>query len=194
MPELAPLPEFAPELPLLVPGAPAGPARVRTAKGDVGRMEPARPAPGDGGVATRRGCEDGAGAPLANNEIAARRGRGPHRIKINNYGNRWAAVKMRDEAHRTVLSVFVGPRSTAQVRNFPSGRFRLEYALGERWSRRCGTFLDGMLSQRFPDFTEFPAPRPPRPMTMHAEYTITPVFAGNVQPQDVPNDEFAAEK
>ena len=51
-----------------------------------------------------------------------------------------------------------------------------------------------MHSQRFRDFTEFPAPWPPRPMTMHAEYTISPVFAGNVRAQDVPNEEFAAEK
>jgi hypothetical protein len=72
-------------------------------------------------------------------------------------------VKLRDECHRTILSVLVGPRSTAEVRNFPSGRFCLEYALGERWSRRCGRFLDGMHAKSFPDFDEFPARRPRRP-------------------------------
>ena len=132
-------------------------------------------------------------APLVKNEVTARRGRGPHRVTVNNYGDRWAAVKLRDESHRTVLALLVAPKSTAEVKDFPSGRFRLEYALGERWSRRCGVFLDGMQAQRFPDFDEFPVPQRPVGMAVRMEYTITPVFAGNVQAQDVPNEQFKAE-
>jgi hypothetical protein len=135
------------------------------------------------------------GVPPANNEITWQGHRGPHRITINNYGDRWAAVKLRDERYRTTLSVFVGPRSTAEVRNCPSGRFRLEYALGARWSRRCGRFLDGMHARSFPDSEESSVPRGRGdPWRVQLGYTITPVFAGNVQPQDVPNEEFAAEK
>jgi hypothetical protein len=178
MPEPVRMPELAP-----VPAPSSRPARrPRPGPHGGGRRPP------DGGRAAwsrrwRRG-----------DTSRVRGRRGPHRITINNYGDRWAAVKMRDEGRRTVLSVFVGPRSTAEVRNFPSGRFRLEYALGERWRRRCGRFLDDMQAKSFPDFDEFPAPRPPRPMAVKMEYTITPVFAGKVRAQDVQNEEFAAEK
>jgi|tagenome__1003787_1003787.scaffolds.fasta_scaffold20888106_2 hypothetical protein len=134
-------------------GPAADPAynQVRTAGGHLGLVEAARLGAGDGGAAERRWCEDGAGLPPVNNEIASRRQSGPHRITIINLGDRWAVVKLRDGGRRTILSVFVGPQSTAEVRNVPSGRFRIEFALGKRWSRRCGMFLDGMQAQRFPD-------------------------------------------
>src|SRR4051794_7542371 len=50
--------------------------------GNIGLVKPVRPGHGVGGAVKHQSCEDGAGVPPANNEIASQRQRGPHRITI----------------------------------------------------------------------------------------------------------------
>jgi hypothetical protein len=56
----------------------------------------------------RKQC-DAVGSVPRNGEIFQRDGYGPHRVVIENGGSAEAVVKMRDEYHRTALTVYVGP-------------------------------------------------------------------------------------
>ena len=57
-------------------------------------------------------------------------------------------VKLRDSAGRAAAALFVAPGEDADIAGLPDGTLRIEYAIGELWSRACGTFAAGMCAAR----------------------------------------------
>jgi hypothetical protein len=48
-------------------------------------------------------------------------------------------------------AIYVAPHAQAVITGLPSRRWRVEYAVGDLWSRSCFRFMAGMRAQRLPD-------------------------------------------
>ena len=69
-------------------------------------------------------------------------------MQLENRAVQPAVVKLRDGGGRLALAVFLAPGGDAEVDGPPNGQYRMEFAIGELWSRGCNTFAAGMRAMR----------------------------------------------
>ena len=173
-------------------------AQIRLSFGQVVYVDSQYLTPGNAVAAEKAFCLYAPGQPMLNNEILTRRGFGPHNITISNAGSKPSIAVMRSDGGVVAVSVFVAPYSSAYVDRFPSGDYRLEFATGDVWSRKCLKFVGERRTQRFPNYTGFVSTTSMvgDQVFQHykeATFTITPVQNGNVYPIDMNEDEFSIE-
>jgi hypothetical protein len=90
-------------------------------------------------------------------------------------------AKFRDASGAVIVSLYVSGHSEATLDDFPSGTYRLEFATGQDWSRRCGLFLLRMQTRRFPTFDA---------ITTHMKYTIPASSDGAASTQPIDQTAF----
>lgn len=173
-------------------------AQIRLPFGQVVYVDGQHLTPGDAVAAEKAFCLYAPGQPMVNNEILTRHGVGPHNITILNAGSKPSIAVMRSDRGVVAISVFVAPYSSAYADYFPSGNYRLEFATGETWSRKCRKFVGERRMQRFPSYTDFVSTTSlvGDQMFEHskeATFTITAVQNGTVYPVDMNEDEFSIE-
>lgn len=69
-------------------------------------------------------------------------------MRLDNRAVQPAVVKLRNSSGAVALSVFLAPGGHANVEAVPEGAYRTEFAVGELWSRACGSFAVGMRARR----------------------------------------------
>jgi hypothetical protein len=147
-------------LALLRPVAHGSLAEVRLADDRVGYIYPHLLAPGDAGEASRARCIYDAGAPPRSGErLDAQtledpsaqmvKAPSPSRVTVINGSDAAAVFLLR--AADGAAAIYVAPHAQAVVTGLPSRRWRVEYAVGDLWSRSCFRFMAGMRAQRLPD-------------------------------------------
>jgi hypothetical protein len=146
-------------------------------------------ASGDGYEARIRWCRQQSQVSPENNEVLKQSRAGRNRVIIENLGNFDAVAKFRGVDGTIVVSFFVAANSTAAFDGFPDGSYRLEFATGHEWSRRCNAFLQDMRAARFPGFDSFVSVGGYSGFS----YTITPVAGGNVKTEPLSLDDFEAD-
>lgn len=124
---------------------------VRVGEAANALVEAGRLSPGDAATARRNYCAYNAGLPPRNGEVLERRGSGPGRLKMRNHSPQPAVVKLRGMDGGTVASIYLLPGGEAELAGLPLGVYRPDVAIGELWSRTCGTFAAGMRAQRLAD-------------------------------------------
>ena len=95
-----------------------------------------------------------------------------------------AVVKLRDAAGHSAASVFVAAGATTALTDLPDGVYRPDFAVGELWSRACGTFTAGMRAQRFAGFGSLSGLSP---------LVIPPELSAAAMPVDIPDQTFEQE-
>ena len=153
----------------LVPGH--GLVEIRLADGGSGFIDANRLAPGDRAMAHRAYCAYNAGAPPHNGEVFAKRSDGDSQLVIRNRSGEPAVVKLRDADGRTAASVFVAAGGTTALKDLPDDVYRPDFAVGELWSRVCGTFAAGMRAQRFAGYA---SPAGLSPLVIPPELSVAP--------------------
>jgi hypothetical protein len=123
----------------------------------TGFIQAGRLAPGNAEAAHRAYCSYNAGPVPSDGEVLERRGRGSATLGIDNRAIQPAVVKLRDVTGSVALSVFLGPGGHADIGGIPAGTYRTDYAIGELWSRACGTFAAGMRAMRMDDAVTIPS-------------------------------------
>jgi hypothetical protein len=113
-----------------------------------GYIDASHLAPGNAEAARRAYCSYNAGPPPYDGELLDRTGFGGGRLRLDNRSVQPAVVKLRDASGTVALSVFLAPGGHANVESVPEGPYRAEFALGELWSRACGSFAAGMRARR----------------------------------------------
>jgi len=122
-------------------------AEIRLASGLTATADAARLMPGDSRAARQAACLHLAGAPPRSGQMLLRGGDGPGALRVENRETQAAVVKLRDDAGRTVASVYIGSRGSADLTGLPAGSYRIAYAMGDVWSAPCGRFAAGMRAQ-----------------------------------------------
>jgi len=173
-------------------------AQIRLSFGQIVYVDSQHLTPGDAVAAEKAFCLYAPDQPIVNNEFLTRHGLGPHNITISNTGSRPSVAVMRSSGGVIAVSVFVAPYSSAYIDRFPSGNYRLEFATGQVFSRKCRKFVGERRAQRFPNYTDFVSTTSMvGDQTCHhykeATFTITPGPNGNVYPIDMNEDEFSIE-
>nr|WP_294520783.1 J domain-containing protein [uncultured Rhodopila sp.] len=107
--------------------------------------------PGNESAARRGYCGYNAGALPYDGEVLDRMLYGGGRLRLDNRGVQPAVVKLRDQSGTVALSVFLAPGGHADIRDAPEGLYPAEFAVGELWSRACGTFAAGIRARRLDD-------------------------------------------
>ena len=169
---------------------------AKTQDGRIVTIEALALATGDGAQAKFAWCTGAGELPPLNNEVLGRSRSGRNKIEISNLGNYDAVAKFRNTGNTVVLTIFVSSYSIATIDNFPDGNFRLEYAIGHNWSRRCAMFMESMHASRFPIFNEFTSfdVSAGRYKFTEYDYTITPVANGNVRAETLDLEAFGSDE
>ena len=113
-----------------------------------GYIDASHLAPGNAEAARRGYCSYNAGPPPYDGELLDRTGYGGGQLRLDNRAVQPAVVKLRDSSGAVALSVFLAPGGHANVEAVPEGAYRTEFAVGELWSRACGSFAVGMRARR----------------------------------------------
>ena len=153
---------------------------IQLAGGAIGFVASVRLAAGDPQAARLAFCADRAGPPPANGEVLSRRGGGPGWVSVADRDLEPAVVKLRDSAGRVVGSVYLAPGGQAVLRGLPAGPWRVDFAVGELWSRPCARFAAGERAQRF----RFP-------LGSGSILAIPPDLPPQAMPVDIPDPVFA---
>ncbi len=161
-----------------------GLVEIELADGSSGYIDADRLAPGDRAIAHRAYCAYNAGVPPHNGEVFAKDGGGHARLTISNQSGEPAVVKLRDAAGHSAASVFVAAGATTALTDLPDGVYRPDFAVGELWSRACGTFTAGMRAQRFAGFGSLSGLSP---------LVIPPELSAAAMPVDIPDQTFQQE-
>jgi DnaJ domain len=161
-----------------------GLVEIRLADGGSGFIDALHLAPGDRAAAHRADCAYNAGPSPQNGEVLARHGDGEARVEISNRAAQPAVVKLRDASGQAAATVFVAPGDTAIVGNLPNTVYRLDFALGELWSRACNGFTAGMRAQRYPGYL---TPSGSAPLVIPPDLSVAPA------PVDIPDAAFERE-
>jgi hypothetical protein len=161
-----------------------GLVEIGLADGGSGFIDALRLAPGDRAAAHRADCAYNAGPSPRNGEVLARHGVGTARVAISNRAAQPAVVKLRDASGQAAATVFVAPGDSAIVANLPNTVYRLDFALGELWSRSCNSFAAGMRAQRFPGYL---TPSGKSPLVIPPDLSVAPA------PVDIPDAAFERE-
>ena len=161
-----------------------GLVEVRVTDSVNGYVEASRLTPGDAAAARRAYCAYNSGPTPEDGEVLQRSGTGTGRLDLENRSAQPAVVKLRDPAGTLVASVFLAPGGHAALDGLPDIRLRPDFAIGEFWSRACGTFAAGMRAQRFGGFYSLAALSP---------LSIPPDLSGEAPPADIPDQVFEHE-
>jgi hypothetical protein len=154
---------------------------VRLSQDGAGFIDASRLTPGNAEAAHQAYCAYNAG-PLPNNgEVLARTGGGPAALTLINHSGQPAVVKLRTAQGETAATVYLEPNGSARVDGLPAGSYRPDYAIGELWSRACGSFAAGMRAQRFAGSADIAHLSP---------LTIPPDLSDAPVPVDIPDKEF----
>ncbi len=154
---------------------------------------------GDGTAARLRLCHDPAADPLRNGAVLTRFRSGPNRVAVTNTGDDEVVVKFRDLDGVAIIAIFVAGRSQAAITDFPNGSYRVEFATGTLWSRKCGWFERGMYARRYPTVETFGdrkevAIRQGKHVTINppdfAEFTVPEDPDGLARPEPIDEDAF----
>jgi curved DNA-binding protein CbpA len=158
-----------------------GLVEIRLADGSSGFIDAARLTAGSRDKARRAYCAYEAGTAPRNGEILERRATGPMRIALSNRGLQEVVLKLRDASGHVVAAVFLAPGNSTVLGDLPDTSYRLEYAVGELWSRACNSFAAGMRAQRFPYYAT--------PAAL-SSLVIPPDFSVVPPPEDISDAEF----
>lgn len=158
-----------------------GLVEIRVSETGVGFIEASRVIPGNMIAAHEAYCAYDAGPTPLNGEVLARAGSGSGTLTIRNRGVQPAVVKLRDAAGVSAATVFLEAGGETEVTGLPNGSYRPDFAVGELWSRVCGSFAAGMRAQRF---------AAPSTLAALSPLIIPPVAAGQT-PVDIPDQAFA---
>jgi hypothetical protein len=112
--------------------------------------------PGDASAARRAYCGHNAGSTPGSGELLARHSQGSSKLVIENRAIQPAVVKLRDQKDAVAISVFLGPAGHAEIDGPADGQYRMEFAIGELWSRACNTFAAGMRAMRMDTVVNLP--------------------------------------
>ncbi|GAN77578.1 J domain-containing protein [Acidisphaera rubrifaciens] len=141
-------------------------AEVRLPDDRVGYVYPHLLAPGDAREATRQRCIYDAGPtprsgerldprPLPPAAPANVKDPGPDRVLVTNTADSPAVFVL--QAADGIAAIYVGAHAEATIAGLPPQRWRIAYAIGDLWSRRCFRFMAGERAQRLPDGPLAPA-------------------------------------
>jgi hypothetical protein len=158
-----------------------GLVEIRLADASSGFIDAARLTAGSRDKARRAYCAYEAGTPPRNGEILERNATGRAQIALRNRSVQEAVLKLRDTSGHVIAAVFVAPGSATVLSDLPDVAYRLEYAVGELWSRACKSFAAGMRAQRFPFYAT--------PGVLAAVAIPADVFAGPA-PEDITDAAF----
>jgi hypothetical protein len=112
-------------------------------------------APGSGEAAQVDECrQHGLQRPQSGQHLAAGK-TGRHVLVVVNPSSKDALIKLKDHEGNTQVFFYVRGGQAVTVPTIPEGRFQLQYALGENYSRACGRFLDAMRAYFDPRFVTF---------------------------------------
>jgi hypothetical protein len=116
--------------------------------------------PGNAEAARLAYCGYNSGPAPGDGETLQRRGSGGAGLALENQSAQPAVVKLRDQSGAVVLAVFLAPGGRAVLGDLPEGVYRLDFAIGELWSRACSTFAAGMRAWRMDAPLRLPASAP----------------------------------
>jgi hypothetical protein len=134
-----------------------GMVEVRVTEIANGFIDAGRLTPGDTAAAARAWCTYHAGLTPTNGEVLSRGPDGPAnltllegsaRLTLDNRSGQPAVVKIRGPNGSVIASVFLDPGGEATLEKLPDEPVRLDYAVGEAWSRACRGFAAGMRARR----------------------------------------------
>lgn len=158
-----------------------GMAEIRLGPNRNGFIDASRLTPGNAEAAHQAFCAYNAGPEPDNGELLARHGSGPVAVTLVNRSSQPTVVKLRTQQGVSAATVYLTPNGKARVSGLPAEMYRPEYAIGELWSRACGSFAAGMRSQRFPGFVDLSAA---------SQLSIPPDLIAGPQPVDISDREF----
>ena len=161
-----------------------GLVQVRLGDGRAGYIEASRLTPGDGDAARRAYCMYNAGTPPRNGEVLTSRALGKSVLDVMNDSGEAAVLKLRDAAGHAVFAIYLAARGKLHIVDLPDGAYRLEFAVGEVWSRACGAFSVGMRARRLADAA---------PISGISPLAIPPELSGAAPPVDIADTDFARE-
>jgi hypothetical protein len=104
--------------------------------------------PGDAVAARHAYCGYNSGPMPYDGELLEQRGTGNGTLRLENRAVQPAVVKLRDGQGQVALAVFLAPGGHAEVTGIADGTYRPDFAIGELWSRACGSFAAGMRARR----------------------------------------------
>jgi hypothetical protein len=104
--------------------------------------------PGGAEAARQAYCSYNAGTVPYDGELLGQSRFGSGRLSLDNRGVQPAVVKLRDRLGTVTVSVFLAPNGHADLQALPEGSYRTDVAVGELWSRACGSFAAGMRAWR----------------------------------------------
>jgi DnaJ-like protein len=162
-----------------------GMVEVKVTDSANGFIEAGRLTPGDAVAANRAWCTYNAGPTPANGEILSQAPLPPDvtgraKLLIQNQSGQPAVVKIRTADG--AVSVFLAPGGQTALEGLPPDPVRLEYAIGEVWSRACHGFSAGMRAQRLAD-----------PVVIGAVTRLTIPPDPSLGPVDLPDQAFEQE-
>jgi hypothetical protein len=119
-----------------------------------------------------------------------------HALQIQNGTQGDAIVKLRDAlTARTVASFFVASGQTASLTQIPDGKYRVQYAFGNKLGADCKSFIQLSSAGEFPDTetleTQYEEePGGTRIITGRLSYTLYSIPGGNVHPMQITGSDF----
>lgn len=113
-----------------------------------GFIQTTRLTPGNADAAHRAYCGYNAGPTPADGEILERHGSGGYSLQVDNRAVQPAVVKLREVTGTVAFAIFLAPGGHADLADIPPATYRVDYAVGELWSRACNTFAAGMRARR----------------------------------------------
>lgn len=170
--------------------------QVRTPSGVSGWVPSRALYVGNGKTIKSEWCAENRGATPDSAEVLVRRATGDHRMLIHNDGRHDAVVKLKTHSGSTVVSYFVPATYHVGVNGIPEGTYLIEFATGDKWSRGCGLFVDGMQTARLPFTLTFKPLSTVRAASLGSMPEIALVTAPNdtKAPQPIPMDRFLADE
>ncbi|MBI5162848.1 MAG: DnaJ domain-containing protein [Magnetospirillum sp.] len=170
--------------------------RVRTAAGVIGYVPTRALYGGSGDRLRREWCAENPGTLPQAGEVLMRRGSGDNRIMIHNDGRRDAVVKLKTPRGTTVVTYFIPATYHIGVGGVPEGTYRIEFAVGSRYSRACGLFVDDMEAAQMPFTLTFHHLSPVKSAALAALPEITLITAPGDprQPLPIASDRFLGDE
>lgn len=119
----------------------------------------------------------------ANGAVLQQSQRGPHTIRVT-AGPDDVLTKLKSTSGKTVVALYIRRGETASLDSVPEGTFRVLFASGGSYSRKCGEFLDDMAVQEDPNLAAFQTTSDETSMySSIAEYRLVERADGNFRPQ-----------
>jgi hypothetical protein len=118
-----------------------------------------------------------------------------HSIEIKNGSQGNAIIKVRDAfSRKLVVSFYVEKGQTASLRGVLDGRYQIQYAVGDKLSQTCRSFVGRPSVNQFPDIESFTMrPQFDGVIFQHLTYTLYTMPGGNVRPQSLDLSSFEAD-